>query len=186
MNMMLTPIFDLRSRVERLVQLGLLALMLPTLTISTLAQIPALPGKSVSTTAKPTSLTVANKRYDATKELARMSRHYSLTEEQRVKIQPLLLEQQRQIHALGEDTTLTDTEWNSSVHKVHLNTVAQIKLQLTDAQALKYTKDEAKASKQQGNSDDAGDDGPPDGGPPPGGGPGGPGGGPGGGGPPGM
>jgi hypothetical protein len=137
--------------------------------------------------AKPESLTVANKEYDAAKELARMTKRYGLSKEQKTKIQPLLLEQQKQVHTLGEDESLTDAEWAAAVRKVHQATVLKVRKQLTDAQLSKYSKDEVKWAKQSGNDADADDDGPPDGpppdgGPPPGGG--GPGGGPGGGGPP--
>ncbi len=137
-----------------------------------------------STKAPAQTLTVADKKYDAQKELARMVKRYSLTEEQRVRIQPLLVEQQRQVHTLGEDESLSNSAWASGVRKVHLATVAQVKLQMTDAQASKYAKDEVKRAKSDGDSDDMDDDGPPDG-PPPGGPPPGGGGGPGGGGPPG-
>jgi hypothetical protein len=188
--MMQPLLLDLFARYVRLFALSLLALILPALTASAMEQGASAKVKTVAaeSPAKPESLTVANKHYDATKELARMVKHYSLTIDQRAKIQPLLLDQQRQIHTLGEDTSLNDTDWNASVHKVHGKTVAQIKKLMTDEQALKYAKDEAKFAKSQGDtSDDDDDHGPPDGGPPPGGGPGGPGGGgPGGGGPPGM
>jgi hypothetical protein len=122
---------------------------------------------------------VGNKMYDAEKELARLTKRYSLTADQKTKIQPILLEQQKQVHALGEDDALSDTEWAAAVRKVHTQTVAKVKLELTDAQATKYAKDEAKRAKSNGDSND-GDDGPPDGPPPGGGGPGGggPGGGP--------
>ena len=129
-------------------------------------------------TAKADALTVGNKMYDAEKELARLTRRYSLTAEQKTKIQPLLLDQQRQVHALGEDDSLSDAEWTAAVRRVHTETVAKVKLELTDAQATRYAKDEAKRAKSSGDSDD-GDDGPPDGPPPDGGPP------PGGGGPPG-
>ena len=141
------------------------------------------PGMAQTTTSQaiaalPQSMTVGNKRYDAEKELARLTRRYGLTKEQKAKIEPLLLEQQREVHTLGEDAALSDTEWAGAVRKVHLQTVAKVKLQLTDVQASKYAKDEAKLAKKpvDGQGDD--DDGPPPDGPPPGGGPGGPGGGP--------
>lgn len=127
------------------------------------------------------SLTVANKRYDAEKELARLAKRYGLTETQKAKIQPILLEQQKQVHELGEDESLSDSAWTSGVRKIHAQTVAKVKLELSDAQAAKYAKDEAKSLKATKDSGDD-DDGPPDGGPPDGGPP--PGGGPGGGGPP--
>lgn len=137
--------------------------------------------QEVSATASAQSLTVGNKMYDSEKELARMVKRYGLTEEQKARVRPLLLEQQRQVHELGEDQSLSNSAWASEVWKVHMQTVAQVKLQMTDSQLSKYVKDEAKRSKSDGGNDN-GDDGPPDG-PPPGGGPGG--GGPGGGGPPG-
>ena len=144
---------------------------------------PRVPGMAQTTTSQaiaalPQSMTVGYKRYDAEKELARLTRRYGLTKEQKAKIEPLLVEQQREVHTLGEDAALSDTEWAGAVRKVHLQTVAKVKLQLTDVQASKYAKDEAKLAKKpvDGQGDD--DDGPPPDGPPPGGGPGGPGGGP--------
>jgi hypothetical protein len=131
-------------------------------------------------------LQVANKEYDGVKELARMTKRYGLSKEQKAKIEPLLLEQQNQVHTLGEDESLTDAEWAGAVRKVHQATVLQVRKLLTDEQLSKYAKDEAKRAKQSGNDSDADDDGPPDGPPPdggPGGGPPGGGGGPGGGGP---
>jgi hypothetical protein len=130
---------------------------------------------SAKATVASQSLTVGNKKYDAEKELARMIKRYSLTKEQKAKIQPLLLEQQKQVHALGEDESLSNSAWSSALRKVHLATVAQVKLQMTDSQASKYAKDEAKRAKSDGDNDDSqdGPDGPPPDGPPPDGGPGG-------------
>jgi hypothetical protein len=134
---------------------------------------------ATAATDKAASLQVASKEYDAVKELARMTKRYGLSKEQKAKIEPLLLEQQKQVHTLGEDVSLTDAKWIGSVRTVHQATVLAIKKLLTDEQLSKYAKDEAKRAKQSG--DDADDDGPPDG-PPPDGGP--PGGGPDGGGGP--
>jgi hypothetical protein len=140
-------------------------------------------GGQSATATKVESLTVASKEYDAAKELARMTKRYGLSKEQKAKIQPLLLEQQKQVHTLGEDVSLTDAEWTAAVRKVHQQTVLKVRKQLTDAQLSKYAKDEANRAKKSGDDSDDGDDGPPYG-PPPDGGPGGPGGGgPGGGGP---
>jgi len=133
--------------------------------------------KSSVATAKPESLTVANKRYDAAKELGRLSKKYSLTDEQKAKIQPILIDQQKQVHTLGEDESLSNAEWNAEVRKAHRAAVLAIKAQMSDAQASKYVKDEDKLAKKSDDGNDDGDFGPPDG-PPPGGGPGGPGGGP--------
>jgi hypothetical protein len=121
---------------------------------------------------------VVNKEYDAEKELARLARRYKLTENQKAKIQPILADQQSQVHTVGENETLSNTEWAAALRNIHQQTVLKIELEMTDTQVSKYIKDEAKRAKQ--SQDDQGDDGD---GPPPDGGPGG--GGPGGGGPPG-
>jgi hypothetical protein len=145
------------------------------------AVLPPLIGQAAKATdvaANVSSMTVANKRYDAEKELARLTRRYSLTDDQRTKIQPALVDQQKQVHRLGEDTSLSNAEWWSEVRTVHQQTVELVKAQMTDAQASRYLKDEAKeAKKSQNDAQDDGPDGPPPDGPPPGGGPGGPGGG---------
>ena len=119
----------------------------------------------------PDSQTVGRKEFDAAKELPRMIQRYGLSDEQRAKIQPILSEQQRQVHELGEDESLSNSEWAKAVQEVHQQTVSKIKPLLTDAQLSKYTKDEAKRAKHPlSDSGDDGFDGPP-GGPPPGGGP---------------
>jgi hypothetical protein len=135
-----------------------------------LGQTAASPGVTAAQT-----LTVGDKKYDTQKELARLSKRYGLSEEQKTKIQAILLEQQKRVHSLGEDESLSNAEWASAVRKVHLQAVAEVKLQMTDAQASRYARDEAKRAKSDGADDDMDGppDGPPPGGPPPGGGPGG-------------
>jgi hypothetical protein len=120
----------------------------------------------------PPSIIVANKHYDAAKELPRLTRVYKLTPEQAAKIKPILIDQQTKVHELGEDQSLSNADWSSGVRKIHQLAVQQIKQQMTDAQATPYAKDEEKFAKKSGSdSNDDGDDGPPFG--PPGGGPGG-------------
>jgi hypothetical protein len=122
-------------------------------------------GQSTEAVADVSTLTVGNKLYDTNKELARLTKRYGLNEEQKAQIRPILLEQQRKIHELGEDQSLTGGRWAAEVWKVHLQTVAEVKRRLTDAQVSKYAKDEAKRKVADGGSED--DFGPP-GGPPPG------------------
>ena len=125
-------------------------------------------------TAVSDSQAVGSKKYDARKELARLSRRYNLTEDQKAKIQPVLEDQQKQVHRLGEDESLNDTEWAGAVRKVHQQTVLKVKAQMTDMQGNKYIQDEAKRAKSsQDDPGDGEDDGTPPDGPPPGGGAGG-------------
>jgi hypothetical protein len=115
------------------------------------------------------------KKFNAEKELTRLTKKYKLTEEEKAKIGPILADQEKRVHALGNDDSLSDREWVAAVRKVHQETVLSVKTQMTDDHATKYVKDEEKQAK----SDEEDDQGPPGGGP---GGPGGPP--PGGGGPP--
>ena len=84
-----------------------------------------------------------------------MVKRYGLSKGQKAKIEPLLLEQQKQVHTLGEDESLTNAEWAAAVRKMHQATVLKVRKLLTDAQLSKYTKDEVKRAKQAGNDADA-------------------------------
>jgi Spy/CpxP family protein refolding chaperone len=111
------------------------------------------------------------KKFSADRELTRLSKRYKLTTEQKTKIRPILAEQEKQVHLLGEDESLSDTEWVVSVRKVHSKTVVQVKALMSDAQASKYIQDEEKRAKDDAEEDRMQEDGPPGGGgPPPGGG----------------
>ena len=88
-----------------------------------------------------------------------MVKRYGLSKEQKAKIEPLLLEQQKQVHTLGEDESLTDAEWTAAVRKAHQATVLKVRKLLSDAQLSKYSKDEVKRAKQSGSDADADDDG---------------------------
>jgi hypothetical protein len=107
------------------------------------------------------------KKFNADKELTRLTKKYKLTEDEKTKIQPILADQEKRVHALGDDDSLSDSEWAAAVRKVHQETVLSVKAQMTDEQATKYVKDEEKQAK----SDAEEDSGPPDGEPPGGGGP---------------
>jgi hypothetical protein len=114
--------------------------------------------------------TINVKKFNADKELTRISKRYKLTEAQKSKTKPILQDQEKQIHDLGEDESLSDREWLASVKRVHQETVAKVKVQLTDEQASRYVKDEEKAAQDE-EEEERQPFGPPGGGgPPPGGG----------------
>jgi len=128
----------------------------------------------------PGGPTINIKKFNADKELSRLTKKYKLTEDQQSKIRPILQDQYAKVFALGENPDLSDTDYVASVRATHRQTVAKVKLEMTDTQANKYLLDEEKAAKDDAEQDQQ--QGRPDG-PPPGGGGGPPGGG--GGGPPG-
>ena len=51
------------------------------------------------------------------------------------------------MHELGDDASLSDSEWAVAVRKVHQETVLSVKAQMTDDHATKYVKDEEKQAK---------------------------------------
>jgi hypothetical protein len=163
------------SRIANLVLgLGLIA-GLPVMTAANAQYGPPPPGMGGGSAAD----SINTKKYEADRELARLTKKYKLTDDEKKKIRPVLAEQQKMVAMLNEES-LTDEEWVAGIRKAHAQTVAKVRLLMTDEHATKYVEDEAKQAKSDAESDSTGD-GPPDGGPP-GDGP--PGGGPGGGGPP--
>jgi Spy/CpxP family protein refolding chaperone len=111
------------------------------------------------------------KKFNAEKELTRLTKKYKLTEDERTKIQPILADQEKRVHDLGDDDSLSDREWAAAVRKVHQETVLSVKAQMTDDHATKYVKDEEKQAKSDEEDQQGPGGGPGGGGPPPGGGP---------------
>jgi periplasmic protein CpxP/Spy len=109
------------------------------------------------------------KKFAADRELTRLTKKYKLTPEQKAKIQPILADQEKQVHGLGDDDSLSNTDYIAAVRKVHQQTVMQVKAQMAEDQAAKYIKDEEKQAKSDAE-DDQQQQGPPGGGPPGGGG----------------
>jgi hypothetical protein len=150
---------------EIILRVAAIVLLAPAISLP--AQPPGMPSGGMSSTP-----TINVKKFDAEKELARLTRKYRLTEDQQTKIRPVLVEQQTKVHKLGDDERLSDADWVAGVRQAHRETVAKVKLEMTDEQASRYVKDEQKRAKS--DQEDQGSDGPPgggpDGGPPPGGG----------------
>lgn len=155
----------------RLKEVGLLCGLLAGLGLSARAQDGPPPGPPPGMMGGDSTIDV--RKFAAERELARLTKKYKLSEQQRAKIQPMLAEQEKRVHALGEDNSLSDAEWTAAVRKVHLETVAKVKQAMTDDQASRYSKDEEKRAKSNAAEDQmqGGPDGPPSGPPPDGGGP---------------
>jgi len=151
----------------RLKQVGLLCVLVGGLGLSARAQDGPPPGPPPGMMEGTSSINV--KKFSAERELVRLTKKYKLSDDQRGKILPMLAEQEKRVHALDEDSSLSDAEWTAAVRKVHVETVAKVKLAMTDDQASRYIKDEEKRAKSDAAEDQM--QGPPDGpppGPPPG------------------
>ena len=115
------------------------AIVLLASAISLPAQPPGMPPGGMSSTP-----TINVKKFDADKELARLTKKYKLTADQKTKIRPVLVEQQAKVHKLGDDEGLSDADWVAGVRQAHRETVAKVKLEMTDEQASRYVADEEK------------------------------------------
>ena len=111
----------------------------------------------------PQSINV--KKFEAIRELTRLTKKYKLTVEQKSAILPILTTQEKKVHELGEEEGLSDADWVAAVRQTHQQTVAKVKLQMTDEQAGKYVVDEEKQAKSDAEDDQMqGPMGPPGGG----------------------
>jgi len=52
------------------------------------------------------------------------------------------VDQQIQVYQLGENVSLTDSEWIEAVRVVHQETVLKVRAQMADTQEIKYARDE--------------------------------------------
>lgn len=114
---------------------------------------------AIATTAQPPmggmwgAASIDVKQYNAENQMKRLVKRYKLTDGQKSTIQPILADQEKQVHQLGEDDSLSDRDWVAAVRAVHRETVLKVKAQMTDAQASKYIKDEEKQAKDDEDED---------------------------------
>jgi hypothetical protein len=106
-------------------------------------------------------------KMDVDKELARMTKRYGLSESQKAKIRPVLVDVKAKMDALSKDSSMEFGEWMQRMRAIHEEQTSRILAVLSDEQRAKYQKDTEREAHDQG-------DGPPDGPPPPGDGGGGP------------
>jgi hypothetical protein len=96
------------------------------------------------------------------KELARMTKRYGLSENQKVQIRLVLVDVKTKIDALSRDSSTDFGERMQKMRAIRDEQTSRISAILSDDQRAKYHKDMERNARDQG-------DGPPDGPPPPGG-----------------
>ncbi len=104
------------------------------------------------------------------KQLSNLTKHYSLSNEQKEQIRPILVDVKQKMAAVSQDQSLAFEDRFSKLRQIRDDEVARISALMTDTQRVKYQKDQQKKQRE----DEGGLGGPPPGGPPPDGGPGGP------------
>lgn len=99
------------------------------------------------------------------KELATMTKRYSLTDSQKSEIRPILVDQQHKMEALFQDSSLEPDERFSKLRAIHDEQVSKVSAVLTDSQRAKYQKDQKRMEQRPGPEGPPPPDGP-GGGPP--------------------
>lgn len=74
---------------------------------------------------------------NADAQLERMSQTLNLTDDQKTKIKPILQNQDKQMHELMQDTSLSQEDRRSKFQEIRRNTMSQIKPILTSDQQKK-------------------------------------------------
>jgi hypothetical protein len=100
-------------------------------------------------------------KMDVDKELARMTKRYALSENQRSQLRPVLVDIKAKMDALSKDSSMEFGERMEKMRAIRDEQTSRISAILSDDQRAKYQKDMERKARDMG-------DGPPDG-PPPGG-----------------
>lgn len=84
-----------------------------------------------------------------------LSKELNLTEEQKAKVKPILEDQEKQMHAIREDSSLSQEQKHEKMMQVHENTHSQINGILTPDQQKKFADlKEQHMGHQKGNTPD--------------------------------
>ncbi len=110
-------------------------------------------------------------KMDVDKELARMTKRYSLSDSQKVQIRPVLVDVKVKMDALFKDSSRDFGEQVQKMRAIRDEQISRISAILSDGQREKYQKDMQRQARDQDNSPPYGPPPPPPGneggGPPP-------------------
>jgi periplasmic protein CpxP/Spy len=74
--------------------------------------------------------------------LRHMTKRYDLTKDQQDQIRPILTDQQQQMQALHQDTSLSPDDRRSKMQSIHSDSDAKIEAVLNDTQKTKFDQDQ--------------------------------------------
>jgi Spy/CpxP family protein refolding chaperone len=75
-------------------------------------------------------------------QVARMTKRYKLSSDQQAQIKPILANQQQQIQALRQDSTLSREDRMAKVKSIHEDSSSKIQAVLNDSQKQKFAQDQ--------------------------------------------
>jgi periplasmic protein CpxP/Spy len=74
-------------------------------------------------------------------QVAHMTKRYGLTADQQAQIKPILANQQQQMQALRQDTTMTRDDKRAKAQSIHADSTNKIQALLNDTQKQKFAQD---------------------------------------------
>jgi periplasmic protein CpxP/Spy len=75
-------------------------------------------------------------------QVAHMTKRYSLTADQQAQIKPILANQQQQMQALRQDSTLSKEDKRAKAQSIHADSTNKIQALLNDTQKQKFAQDQ--------------------------------------------
>ena len=82
-------------------------------------------------------------------QVARMTKRYSLTSDQQAQIKPVLANQQQQMQALRQDTTLSREDKMAKMKSIREDSSTKIQAVLNDSQKQKFAADQQERMQQR-------------------------------------
>ena len=81
-------------------------------------------------------------------QVARMTKRYNLSSDQQAQIKPILANQQQQMQALRQDSSLSREDKMAKMKSIHEDSSSKIQAVLNDSQKQKFAQDQARRQQQ--------------------------------------
>jgi protein CpxP len=81
-------------------------------------------------------------------QVARMTKRYNLSSDQQAQIKPILANQQQQMQALRQDSSLSREDKMAKMKSIHEDSSSKIQALLNDSQKQKFAQDQARRQQQ--------------------------------------
>jgi periplasmic protein CpxP/Spy len=85
-------------------------------------------------------------------QVAHMAKRYSLTSDQQAQIKPILANQQQQMQALRQDSTMSREDKIAKMQSIHADSTNKIQALLNDSQKQKFAEDQQKRQQRMQHS----------------------------------
>jgi protein CpxP len=81
-------------------------------------------------------------------QVARMTKRYSLSSDQQAQIKPIIANQQQQMQALRQDSSLSREDKMAKMKSIHQDSSSKIQAVLNDSQKQKFAQDQQRRQQQ--------------------------------------